>query len=109
MLPASTSWAPSHSTTTIEPNTMTITASSSDAVAFARCNAAENDCSIAVPKRRDSRASWAKACTVVTAPSVSPARADASASFSWLIRDSLRTRRPNTTSGSTTAIISTRM
>ena len=56
------------------------------------------------PKRDDSICSCVNACTVGMALRISPAMAEASAMRSCESRDSLRTRRPNITIGSTVRI-----
>ena len=56
----------------------------------------------ATPKCRAALSSWAKACTVRTASSVSPPSDTISAMRAWASRDSARTRRPNSTMGATT-------
>jgi hypothetical protein len=57
-------------------------------------------------KRAASRSSWPKACTVGIALRISPASAEASAMRSCESRDSARTRRPISTIGSTSRVIS---
>ena len=91
MRPASTSWLPIHSTTTMAPNTSATTMAPRLARARAPAAAAENACSVAAAKRSVSRPSWAKDCTVRTAFSVSSATADASPTRSWVARDRRRT------------------
>ncbi len=83
MRPVSTSWPPIHSRNPTAAKTK------------AR--------SVASPKRSVARSSWAKACTVRTASSVSPPSDTMSAMRACASRDSARTLRPNSTIGATTS------
>ena len=67
-----------------------------------RSIAVSNALSTLPPKRCASMFSWVKACTVGIAFRISPAMPEASAMRSCDSRDSLRTRRPYITIGSTT-------
>ena len=109
MVPASTACAPSHSTKTMVPNTITIATIVSSARARMRFMAVRNAASTEALKRDDSMCSWVKACTVGIALRISPAIAEASAIRSCESRDSLRTRRPNSTIGTTTSTSRPRM
>ena len=68
-----------------------------------RRRAASKARSVASPKRSVARSSWAKACTVRTASSVSPPSDTMSAMRAWASRDSRRTLRPNRMMGATTS------
>src|SRR3981081_2457315 len=67
-----------------------------------RRRAASKARSVASPKRLAARSSWAKACTVRTASSVSPPSDTMSAMRACASRDSARTLRPNRMIGATT-------
>ena len=68
-----------------------------------RRRAASKARSVASPKRSVARSSWAKACTVRTASSVSPPSDTMSAMRAWASRDRRRTLRPNRMMGATTS------
>jgi hypothetical protein len=71
--------------------------------------AVRNAPSTEAPKRFDSIFSWVNACTVGIALRISPAIAEASAIRSCESRESARTRRPNSTIGTTTSTSRPRM
>ena len=102
MVPRMTACAPSQSTKTIAPNTSKMAMMVSTERARIRARAVLNACSTDFLKRCPSATSCVKACTVGMALRISPAKAEASATRSCESRDSLRTRRPKNTIGSTT-------
>ncbi len=109
MVPRITAWAPSQSTKTMAPNTSRMAITVSSERARMRRIAVLKAFSTEALKRPASAASWVKAWTVGMALRISPAMADASAMRSCESRESLRTRRPKRTIGSTTAASKTTM
>jgi hypothetical protein len=87
MRPAITSWPPIHSRKPTAAKTMKITSVVISARRPMRATAASNAFSVARAKRRPARSSWAKACTVRTASSVSPPSDTMSATRACASRD----------------------
>ena len=109
MRPATTSWAPDHSTMVIAPKIRVIAAAVTRAWVPMRRRAVATDSATASEKRERSQTSRACACTVRIAPSVSAASVLASATRSWLAREIFCRRRPPSTIGSTNTGIPTRV
>ena len=107
MSPLATASAPRHISTVSAPKTSTMIVAVIAARVVIRRRAVWNVRSTASAKRARSRSSWLNAWTTRTAPSTSAVIAPISATRSWLVRETLRSRRPNQTIGSTTSGIAT--
>ena len=107
--PRTTECAPIHSTNVIAPKTSIVAIAVSVERVFVRRTAATNESSTAASKRREFTSSSVNACTVWIAFNVSSAMPLVSAMRSCDARESLRTRRPSTISGTITTGTSTRI
>ncbi len=105
--PSITDCTPPYRPHSRKPNTPMMRNAVSEARVPVRRTAVAKACSFIAAKRRASAPSCTKLCTTGIALSTSAAMPLVSAMRSWLARESLRTRRPITSAGSTTATITT--
>ena len=94
MTPSSTSSAPRHSRAVIDPKTSVMRIAVIRARIRMRCLAMSKVCSTAPAKRSPSRDCWPKAWTIFVADSTSVTIEPTSATRSWLVRLTLRSREP---------------
>ncbi len=92
--PVATPTAPCHISTVIDPNTSVMTIAVIAARIMIRRLATSNVRSTAAAKRSRSRASWLNDWTIFIAASTSLTIEPTSATRSWLVRDTVRRRRP---------------
>ena len=104
--PSLTACAPRQTSRVMPPKTSRITIAVIAARMMTRRRATEKVRSTASRKRACSRSSWLNPWTIFIADSTSVTIAPISATRSWLVRETLRRRRPNSVIGITMAGIS---